>query len=382
MEAIKLVETRFQVTMPDELKAFYIEKYKNNFKLYNWTPFKFKILDPSQIVEEAMDLPREHEEVTLINKAYNTGGQETYYEKKKSIEFDLVVCTHTLNNLYSEDAEPARQIYTMVAFARECENDQFHVLAYAFNKEGENLGLFLSHFDGLFEHPIFIAHSINDLVKDNIILFEDQDHVAFFDSKKYLASSLQKYTTGFVLPLKFEEVNDDWDTGATEKDWFDAGHEINTLFKKLVEFYETSFNKICGGTIEFEGVDDWIFVKIEDGIDFTRVVYHIKEVDVYSFIEKLNRELNRIKPQRYGRPRDFGYYLINLENPDQKYIVCLDADIACDLIQKGYINAVYKMFPIMAYYNPRSIPGQYEVYNILNRSYEKEKKQLTWILNE
>jgi hypothetical protein len=340
-------------------------------------------LDPSQIIEEAMDLPRTHNEMILFDKAYATGDHEAYYEKKKSIEFDLVVCTHTLNYLYHGDAEPGRQIHTMVAFARDCENDQFHVLAYAFNKEGEDLGLFL--YDGLFEQPIFIADCISDLVKDNIILFEDQEHVTFFDSKKYLATSLQKYTSGFVLPLKFEEVNDDdifWDTGATEKDWFDAGHEINTLFKKLVEFYETSFNKICGGTMEFEGVDDRIFVKIEDGIDFTRVVYHIKEVDVYSFIEKLNCELNRIKPQRYGRPRDFGYYLINLIDSDQKYIVCLHADIACDLIQKGYINAVYKMFPKMAYYNPRSIPGQYEVYNILNRWYEEDKKQLTWILNE
>lgn len=380
MEAIKLVETRFQVTIPEELKAFYIKNYKNTFQLYNWP--RFIILEPSQIIEEAMELPRTHNEMILLDKVYATGGHEAYYEKKKIIEFDLVVCTHTLNYLYHKDAEPGRQIHTMVAFARDFENDQFHVLAYAFNKEGEKLGLFLWHFDGLFEQPIFIADCISDLVKDNIILFEDQEHETFFDSKKYLATSLQKYTSGFVLPLKFEEVNDDdmfWKTGATEKDWFDAGHEINTLFKKLVEFYETSFKKICGGTMEFEGVDDLIFVKIKDGINFTRVVYHIKEVDVYSFIEKLNLELNRIKPQRYGRPDDFGYYLINLEDLAQKYIVCLHADITCDLIQKGYINAVYKMLPKMAYYNPKSIPGQYEVYNFLNRSYEKEKKQLTWI---
>jgi hypothetical protein len=337
MEAITIIENRFQVTLPDELKAFWTKNYKKTFHLYNWAP-AFTILDPSQIVEEAIDYPE-------------------------------------------EDKEFARQIYTMVAIARENENDRFHVLAYAFGKKGQNLGIFLWNFDGWFEYPIFIGDSINDLVNDHVILFEEQDQVAF-DAKKYLEASLQKYTKGFVLPLNPEAINDDWDTGATEQDWFKTGHEINTLFKKLVEFYKVSFERSYNYVIGFEGTDDQIFVKIRDGIHHKRVAYHIKEEDVYSFIEKLNDELNGINPGRFGRPDHFGFYLINQESSEQKYVACLYAPLACDLIQKGYMRAVNKMFPIMVYYNPRSIPDKLWVYDYMNKDYEKKKEQLTWISDE
>jgi hypothetical protein len=356
MEIIQIIEERLSISVPQDLKDFWHKPYNKTFSLYSW-PNTFSILNPSSIAEEAINFP-DGTETSIGNDIYYNVSEEVYHQKRKTLEYDLLICTNTLNEFHPGDRGIYFQVYKLLAFAREDEGGE-HILAYGFDQENKNIGIFLWSIDGNIEYPIFIANSVNDLVQHHVIKIEPQNQF-HFDAEKYLNETFEKHSAGYILQVRFNLC-------------FNKGDDIHDHFKKLVEFYETAFRKLKSGTIEFSASGDLINISISEPA-IKRIAINVHEVDVFEFIEILNYELNSIQKVNFCRPSSFGFFLIK-----EKYLVCLRKDIATDLIQKGYIKAMYKMLPMEVFCHPQSIARTLEVYRILTQFDKESNKKITWI---
>jgi hypothetical protein len=315
-------------------------------------------LDPATIIEEGINLLPNEDENSLTNALSGKVSEEEYYKAKAVIEYDWLICTHTLNNFHPRDSDMYLVVHKLLAFARENEADRDNFLAYGFDKEGNNLGIFLWNVNGGYEYPIFITGSVTDLVNDHVITFTDLEG-PYFDKDKYLVNSLQQCMTGYAIRLNF---NTD----------IDHSSEFHTAYKKLISFYETVFKELFRGAISFDVLGDLILVTAEMG-DTYRTAYDVTENDLYDLIENLNEVLNQNLGQ-YCRPTSFGFYVV-----DKKYLVCVRRDLAAEFIRKGYINGRNKMLPLLAFYNPEMLPQQYEGYKMLAEFAKESNKKITWI---
>lgn len=319
METIQTIENSLNLTIPQELKDLWNRPYNKTFKLYNWRN-TLSILDPAEVIEE----------------------------------------TTTLHDFFPGEKQMYFQVHKLLAFARENEDDRDNYLAYGYDKTGENIGMYLWNVNSDYEHPVFIANSVTDLINHHVITFQGQENLQF-DPEKYLNETLEKFSIGYILPLNFNYRTD-----------FDNSNDINTHFKKLVTFYETVFKKWYKGNIKFEAKGE--FITILTGKTFSKMVaYNALEDDIFHFIDKINGDLNSITGQ-FNRPRSHGFYRI-----EKKYVASLRLDIATDLIQKGFIYSRSKMLPMLAFYNPRFLPEMSTIYQMMTDISKEKSEKITWL---
>lgn len=319
MEIIQNIESTFNVTIPQELKEFWNTPYNKAFKLYSWRN-TLSILDPAECLEE----------------------------------------TTTLNDFFPREKQMYFQVYTLLAFAKENEDDHDNYLAYGFDKTGENIGLYLWNVNSDYEHPVFIANSVTDLISHHVITLKGQENLQF-DNEKYLNETFEKFAPGYILPLNF-----------AFKTFFEDSSDIYTDFKKLVTFYETAFKKWHSGSIKFEAQGELITISIEMSF-FKMVAYNAFEYEIIHFIDKINGDLNSITGA-FNRPPSYGFYRIN-----NKYVACLRLDIATDLIQKGFIYSRSRVLPMMAFYNPRFLSQMSTIYQMLTEFSQEKNEKITWL---
>lgn len=309
----------FIPTIPPDLIDFWEKPYNYTFKLYNW-PNIFSIIELA--------------------------------DRKNELK--------TLNDFFAQHIGTNSQISKLLPFAKENKGGQGFYLSYGFNKEDKDFGVYLWDINGLYhEYPIFIANSITDLLGDHVITLENEKHL-HFDNEKYLNEIFEKNMKGYILSINFND-----------------GNEPKTNDKTLTEFYDSAFRMYNRGTIKIEASKKLITVSIKNE-DSKSTAYNIKDGDLFPFIEKLNDDLNGRDKSNFGRPKYYGYYLIN-----KKYLAYCRLDIATDLIQKGYINSQYKILSMLTFCSPElalHIPKISIIFNEIRTLADTEKlEKINWI---
>lgn len=367
MKAIQLIEERFQVTLPDDLKAFWLEPYKDTFSLYNWW-YQYRLFDPLKVADETVDLPRNQTGKDVLYQLKREGriSEEEYTERSNNIEFDLVHNTYYVNQHYPRPLPFHPHICTLIPIAKDIHPKEFF-LACGFDKQGQYCGLYYWALNEDFEFPVFVADSVTDLINDGVIQIAGQQQEPF-DVKKYLGQVLEMPAKGYITPLKY-------------RTWIDKGQEVSMdYYKTLFDFYRTSFQEMSRKSIEFELKDDLFIVTIKDkptALRSEKLVFDVVEQNLLDSIDRLNYALNTYGDiQNFKRPSGHGYYIID----EQKYLARVPSNLFHDLVRKGFIMPRFKVFPMSIYFNPKAVPNLQSNFNDSRRWAEKDGDILKWVL--